>query len=195
MAVVQSIHQNRSASLIHPLDDFYARAELPLPPVAEVEPLAMPEPYRSLLVHPHDMTSTLEKFHRDRIHLRLHSKRRVGDDYFREVVLQLDGNKKPVEFGAIHIHLQLFPAEARHWILQEYLPLGRILNENGIRYTSKPVAFLRFASDKQINELLGLHNGVQFLYGRRNRLLDAQERSLAEIIEILPPAEVKKSDS
>jgi chorismate-pyruvate lyase len=178
--------------LIHPLDDFYARAGLPVPPVAEVEPLAMPEPFRSLLVHQQDMTSTLEKFHNSRIHLRLHGKRQLEDDYFREVILELDGSNKPVEFGAIHIHLNLFPAEARHWILQEYLPLGRILNENGIRYTSRPVAFLRFASDRLINEMLGL-NGAQMLYGRRNRLLDHQERPLAEIIEILPPTELKKS--
>lgn len=194
MAVVQSIHQKHSSSLIHPLDDFYGRAELPLPPVAEVDPLEMPEPYRSLLVHPRDMTSTLEKFHGGRIHLRLHGKRQVGNDYFREVVLQLDGSNQPVEFGAIHIHLNLFPAEARHWILQEHLPLGRILNENAIRYTSRPVAFLRFASDKLINGLLGL-TGAQFLYGRRNRLLDGQERPLAEIIEILPPVEAGKAET
>jgi chorismate-pyruvate lyase len=194
MAVVQSIQKLPSATLIHPLDDFYARAEVPLPPVSEVDAMEMPEPYRSLLVHPNDMTSTLEKFHGDRIHLRLHGKRQIENDYFREVVLQLDASRKPVEFGAIHIHLDLFPAEARHWILQEYLPLGRILNENAIQYTSSPVAFLRFASDKLINELLGL-TGVQFLYGRRNRLLDAKKRPLAEIIEILPPAEAKKTES
>lgn len=174
--------------LVHPLDDFYARAGLPLPPMAEAEGPSLPEPYRSLLVHQNDMTSTLEKFHRARIHLHLHGRKHEGNDYFREVVLETDGNNKPVEFGAIHIHLELFPAEARHLILQEYLPLGRILAEHGIVYQSRPMAFLRFASDKLINELLGLH-GVQFLFGRRNRLLDAQERPLAEIIEILPPAE------
>jgi chorismate-pyruvate lyase len=192
MPVVQA--KTTVPALIHPLDDFYARAGMPVPPVAEVEPLAMPEPYRSLLVHQHDMTSTLEKFHAGRIHLRLHGKRQLQNDYFREVILELDGSNKPVEFGAIHIHLNLFPAEARHWILQEYLPLGRILNENGIRYTSRPMAFLRFASDKLINGMLGL-TGAQMLYGRRNRLLDPQERPLAEIIEILPPSECKKSES
>jgi chorismate-pyruvate lyase len=190
MPVVQA--KTPAEALIHPLDDFYARAGLPVPPVAEVEPLAMPEPYRSLLVHQHDMTSTLEKFHAGRIHLRLHGRRQMGNGYFREVILEIDGSNKPVEFGAIHIHLNLFPAEARHWILQEYLPLGRILNENGIRYTSRPMAFLRFASDKLINEMLGL-TGAQMLYGRRNRLLDPQERPLAEIIEILPPCDGGKS--
>src|SRR3954464_12491064 len=107
MSVVQI--KTPGPTLIHPLDDFYARAGLPVPPVAEVEALAMPEPFRSLLVHQHDMTSTLEKFHGSRIHLRLHGKRQLGNDYFREVILELDGSNKPVEFGAIHIHLNLFP--------------------------------------------------------------------------------------
>jgi chorismate-pyruvate lyase len=192
MAVVQNTEKSASTGLIHPLDDFYATAGVSLPPVAEVEALDIPEPYRRLLVHQHDMTSTLEKFHGGRIHLRLHGKRQAADDYFREVVLLLDGSNQPVEFGAIHIHLDRFPAEARRWILQEYLPLGRILNENGIQYASRPMAYLRFASDRIINELLGL-KGAQLLYGRRNQLLDSQERPLAEIIEILPPAEAKKT--
>ncbi|HUR44248.1 MAG TPA: hypothetical protein VMZ27_00135 [Candidatus Saccharimonadales bacterium] len=191
MAVAQKTDSSPYAVLTHPLDDFYARAGLTLPPVAEVDAMAVPEPYRQLLVHQHDMTSTLEKFHGKRIHLHLHGKRQSGDDYFREVVLQLDATNKPVEFGAIHIHLERFPTEAKHWILQEYLPLGRILNENGMRYFSRPVAYLRFASDRMINELLGL-SGAHFLYGRRNQLLDAEDRSLAEIIEILPPVEGKK---
>jgi chorismate-pyruvate lyase len=192
MAVLQNKEKSRSAVLTHPLDDFYGSAGVPLPPVAEVEGLDVPEPYRGLLVHQHDMTSTLEKFHGKRIHLHLHGKRQAGEDYFREVVLQLDGSNQPVEFGAIHIHLDRFPTEARQWILQEYLPLGRILNENGMRYTSRPMAYLRFASDRIINELLGL-KGAHLLYGRRNQLLDAHERPLAEIIEILPPAEGRQT--
>ncbi|HEY0455741.1 MAG TPA: hypothetical protein VGE41_05165 [Verrucomicrobiae bacterium] len=191
MPVPQSIKKTAEQDLAHPLDDFYGRAGLPLPPMAEVDALELPEPYRSLLAHEHDMTSTLEKFHGSRIHLRLQSKRQQVANYFREVVLELDGSNKPVEFGAINIHLDLFPQEARDRILQEYFPLGRILNESGMVYFSRPVAYLRFASDLLINELLGLH-GAQILFGRRNQLLDAQERSLAEIIEILPPAETKR---
>jgi chorismate-pyruvate lyase len=133
------------------------------------------------------MTSTLENFHQAEIHLQLISREQRGADYFREVVLVLDGSEKPVEFGAICIHLERFPGPARLAILEERFPLGRILRDFGIASLSRPQAFLRLASDPTINGLLGLA-GVQRLYGRRNNLLDPAGGSLAEIVEILPPA-------
>src|SRR2546423_8207113 len=90
-------------ALAHPLDDFYAQMGLTLPPLQEVDGEAVPQPYRRLLVHDHDMTPTLENFHERDIHLRLLGRRRKRDQYFREVVLLLDGSDEPVEFGAIKI--------------------------------------------------------------------------------------------
>ena len=76
-----------SQSIAYPLDEFYARSGLNLPPLDQIDGEAMPEPYKSLLVHERDMTSTLESFHKAGIHLRLVSRRQRGDEYFREVVL------------------------------------------------------------------------------------------------------------
>jgi chorismate-pyruvate lyase len=174
-------------SIAYPLDDFYARSGLNLPPLDQIDGEAVPEPYKSLLVHERDMTSTLENFHKTGIHLRLVSKERRGDEYFREVVLVLDGSEKPVEFGAIRINLALFPAAAREAILQEQFPLGHLLKDFAIEYQSRPKAFLRVASDKTINGLLNL-SGAHLLYGRRNTLLNPVGDALAEIVEILPPA-------
>jgi chorismate-pyruvate lyase len=173
-------------AVAYPLDEFYQRRGLHLPPLEVVEAASVPEPYHGLLVHERDMTSTLEAFHQDRVHLRLVSRQQQGDDYFREVVLVLDKNETPVEFGAIRISLPRFPAPARAAILEEHFPLGHILKEFSIEYVSRPKRFLRLASDKTINRLLGL-NGVHYLFGRRNSLLDPAGNSLAEIVEILPP--------
>ena len=174
-------------SIAHPLDEFYARSGLNLPPLDQVDGEAVPEPYKSLLVHERDMTSTLETFHKTGIHLRLVSRQQRGDQYCREVVLALDGSEKPVEFGAIKIHLNRFSEQARQEILREQFPLGHILKDFGIEYQSRPKAFLRIASDKTINGLLGL-SGAHLLYGRRNTLLNPADEPLAEIVEILPPA-------
>ena len=162
-----------------------------MPPLDEIEPERIPQPYKSLLVHQHDMTSTLEGHHGGRIHLRIISNVRRGDDYFREVVLLVEGSEKPVEFGAIKISLELFPESARQQILEEHWPLGRILHESGLKFTSQPRAYLRVASDKLIDALLGL-TGVHLLFGRRNTLWDSEGRSLAEIVEILPPTQREK---
>lgn len=175
-----------TAAIAHPLDKFYARSGLELPAIQRLAAAEVPEPYRSLLAHGRDMTSTLEGFHGERVHLHVVGREQRNGDYFREVVLRLDGNEKPVEFGAIKINLDLFPKAARGEILKERLPLGRILKDGAIQYQSQPQAFLRIASDALMNDLLKLRRS-QLLYGRRNTLFDPQGRRLAEIVEILPP--------
>jgi chorismate-pyruvate lyase len=175
-----------TSQLAHPLDEFYAQAGVPLPPIAEVPGGSVPQPYRRLLVHQNDMTPTLEHFHGHEIHLRLLGKRQKGNQYFREVVLLLDGTDQPVEFGAIKINLNLFSAEAQRHILEEQRPLGHIMQECAVQHSSQPKAFLRIATDQVINGALGLR-GAHVLFGRRNTLLDTQNRPLAEIVEILPP--------
>jgi len=174
----------------HPLDQFYARAGRPLPPLSEIEGEAVPEPFRTLLVHRDDMTPTLEKFHKLPIHLRVIASERKGNEYFRNVVLLLNGTNQPVEFGAIKINLHLFPETVQKEILAEKLPLGHLLAEHQVKHSSRPDAFLRIASDELINQALHL-SGAQVLFGRHNLLLDPQDRPLAEILEILPPGAAK----
>src|SRR2546423_993442 len=169
--------------IAHPLDEFYAQMGLTLPPLQQVDGEAVPQPYKRLLVHQNDMTPTLESFHGRDIHLRLLGRRRKGNGYFREVVLLLDGTDQAVEFGAIKIYLDGFAPAVRRQILEERRPLGHVLQECGVKHTSRPKAFLRLASDRFINEALQL-SGANVLYGRRNTLFDPREQPLAEIVEI-----------
>ncbi|HTI70069.1 MAG TPA: hypothetical protein VMF06_08890 [Candidatus Limnocylindria bacterium] len=171
---------------IQPLDDFYAREGRPLLPFSRIEGESIPEPYRTLLVHQRDMTRTLEHFHHGSIHLRVLSSRRESDNYWRESILQLDGSLRPIEYGAIKIYLGAVPEPGRSQILAEHLPLGGILNTNGIQYTSRPSAYFHCDPDSFIRA--GFHLGrVSHLYGRQNTLRLIDGSLLAEIIEILPP--------
>lgn len=172
----------------YPLDEFYALAQRELPVIEQIDGDDMPEPYRELLVHNSDMTPTLEKFHGERIYLNVISRQTRGDFYFREVILLTQRTRRPVEFGAIKINLSLFPQGARKLIHEEEEPLGTILSEFKIPHSSKPKAFLRITADAFIKGALQI-SGKQVLYGRRNTLFDPQHRPLAEIVEILPPAE------
>jgi len=173
------------SSAIHPLDEFYRRQSRPLPAYGVIPADAVPEPYRSLLVHERDMTRTLEQFHAAPIHLRVLSRHRDAGAYCRESVLELDGSNRPVEFGAIRIHLDRFPEPGRTQILEEHRPLGGILNASERRYTSRPTAYLQFTADDFIAQALGISLPA-CLYGRQNTLRDAGGGILAEIIEILP---------
>jgi chorismate-pyruvate lyase len=173
-------------SLIYPLNEFYEQLGLPLPAVARVDGRNMPEPYRSLLVHNRDMTPTLERAHDRRIRLRvLHSS--VADDVVsRQVVLVAEGSEVPVAFGASKIHLEYFPEDAKPLILEAKQPLGAILRSQGIEHAGRPEIFLEVTADALIHNALGLTEPAR-LYGRRNMLVDAAGRTLAQVVEILPP--------
>lgn len=175
-------------NLLYPLNEFYAEAGLSLPEVKRVDEASVPEPYRSLLVHENDMTHTLERFFKQSVHIQALKTHLNGKVYSRQVVLALDGDERPVEFGAIKIYLDNFPWRARQLILEEKRPLGAILHSQDIEYASCPKAFIQVSADAFINTALGL-KGSNLLYGRRNELLDSSQRTLAEIIEILPPSQ------
>jgi chorismate-pyruvate lyase len=171
---------------VYPLNEFYAARSTPLPVISHVQATEIPEPYKSLLVHGTDMTSKLEAFHKSKIHIQPLARHTTDNEYFREVVLVPEHSPKPVEFGAIKIILDLFPNEAQQEILNERRPLGQILTQHKIAFSSRPRAYLRVASDHFIQTALSL-DAEAFLYGRRNTLVDAWDRPLAEIVEILPP--------
>jgi len=186
----QTVTAPAALPFVYPLDEFYARAGLPLPGIAQIRGEEMPEPYRSLLVHDRDMTPTLEKFHGSDIHLKILKREQRGDSYFREVALLLDGSEMPVEFGANKLSLALFPPKARQLILGERVPLGRILKDCDIPHMTFAKAFFRVAPDELISSVLHL-NGPTSLYGRKATIFDAQKRPLSEIVEILPPTHGK----
>ena len=177
----------RISPVAYPLDEFYARAGVPLPEIEMLEASALPQPYRRLLAHSDDMTPTLSAFHARIIHLRVLSREQRDDFYYREVVLLADGSNAPVEYGAIRINLALFATTVRRHILDERVPLGHLLRIHAVPHSSRPKAFFRLRSDGVIGRALGLVR-PQILYGRRNTLLDAVNRPLAEVVEVLPPA-------
>jgi len=170
---------------VYPLNEFYAARHTPLPVISHIQATEIPEPYKSLLVHQTDMTSKLEAFHKSKIHIQPLARHTTDNEYFREVVLVLERSPKPVEFGAIKIILDLFPNEAQQEILSERSPLGQILTKHKIAFSSRPRAYLRISADRFIQSALNLDTEA-FLYGRRNTLIDAWDRPLAEIVEILP---------
>ncbi len=171
---------------VYPLDEFYAREGLPLPKIERIAADEVPEPYRRLLVHGHDMTPTLQEFHGSMIHLEILRSDPRGDFYFREVMLRLDRDDTPVEFGANKISIELFPPLPRRLILEERLPLGQILKQCEVPHRTAAKAFLRLESDALINRAFGL-DASRTLYGRRATIWDPRQRPLSEIVEILPP--------
>jgi chorismate-pyruvate lyase len=172
------------ADALFPLTDFYARAGRPLPRAELVAPGAVPEPFRSLLVHERDMTPTLESHYADDIHIEVLRSERRDDAYFREVILRLDRDDRPVGFGASKISLDLLAPPVRRLVLKERLPIGHILKAHKVPHSGQPSAFFRVAADSLIRTALRV-NQDETLYGRRNTLRDGAGRSICEVVEIL----------
>ena len=146
----------------------------------------MPQPYRRLLVHDHDMTSELQNFHDDSISLEVLRWLRKENTYMREVILHASTSGQPVEYGVIEILLDSFPLDLHPPILEAHLPLGGILNDSGLPYHSEPQGFFAFPEAGLTGVFPGPPCGG-ILYGRYNHLVRPDHsKILAKIIEILP---------
>ncbi len=176
--------------VLYPLSMFRLTQDIPKLKYETIEGGEVPQPYLDLLVHSGDMTSRLEEFHGGPIKVRKLSSSSDGRAYFREVVLNTVAEDKPVEYGAIEIELANLPEEIREEILAAERPLGGILNDHRLSYSSAPRAFLKVSADAAIREALGLDESADVLYGRSNAITGFNRESYARIVEILPPASI-----
>ena len=141
------------------------------------------QPYRELLCHRRDMTSSLARFHQGEVSLEIFTQQEEAGFYRREVLLRVGA--KPVEYGMIRIFLSEFSDEVKDEILKGQRPLGTILNESGLSYSSRPGGFLRIPGSSFEPNFFP-SSGGGFLFGRYNELLGPDAQVLARIIEILP---------
>lgn len=153
-----------------------------------IEGEAMPLPYRDLLVHDRDMTSTLSNFHESELGLNVLKARHEGSKYAREVILFTKETRLHVEYGAIDIMLDHYRPAEREAIIEGSEPLGSILNRMEHPYRSRPCGYFSIAAPLICQEQFGCSEDVE-LYGRYNQLFSSDDKELASIIEILPRVE------
>ena len=169
---------------LYPLDTVYRRAGIDPPEARIVAPDEIPLPYRSLLVHQDDMTVTLERHFGGRIVLRPLGVFTRGRSYFRRVLLVQEEAGQPVEMGAIRIDLEGFSPTLRAKILQNEIPLGRILRDRHVDYRSVPKAFLEITPNPEMMGVFWMRE-PRPLYGRRTEIVRKDEK-IGDIVEVLP---------
>ena len=81
-------------SPVYPLEWFYSRSDKQVPEFEYISDKDLPEPYKTLLAHQRDMTSTLKKFHNsDQIWVEALESQQEGSLYHRLVTLWIpDGS-------------------------------------------------------------------------------------------------------
>ena len=179
----RAFHAN---GLLHPLDWVYDRAGVAQPTAAPIAPDDIPSPYRSLLVHQRDMTLTLEAHFGGRVVLRPLSTYRRGGWYYRRVLLAQEYSGRPVEMGAIRIRLAALPRKVQAEIRRNRIPLGRILRDGGVDFTSMPREFFAVVPNPEMMGVFWMRE-PRTLYGRRTEVL-LDGRAIGDIVEVLPLA-------
>ena len=100
-------------------------------------------------------------------------------------MLETVDDPKPAEYGAIEILLESLPEETRELVVEARLPLGGILNDYRIPYSSTPRAFLKVIPDEPIVEAFGSVEADE-IFGRSNEITGFNGETIARIVEILP---------
>ena len=151
-------------------------------------PSALPQPAQRLLVHEHDMTTTLATFHESplRVEILQTQAHPTENFYLREVFLRTTATAAIVEYGVIAIALDQFTAEQQHAITSGEAPLGALLHRFAIPFVSSPISFFALpAAALAPTPLRPL--ATTTCHGRLNRLSRPTGETLARILEILPP--------
>lgn len=179
-SIESALHLDHLAPLIF----FYGLGSA-RPQVTFIDAHELPDEPRLLLAHDSDMTPRLRNHHGSGIFLDVHAKGKIGDYYVRASVLKLLRDATAVEFGAIGIHLDLLPEEARRLVVEGKKPFGGILEEQAVPHSSHPRGYFRITIDHRLAELLNATEG-EILYGRCNELRHGSGKTLADVVEVLP---------
>ncbi len=176
-------------------DDLYALfpAGTDRPGFTPVAPEEMPEPYRSLLVHTHHMTVTVEGFYGQPVTVAVLDHVRCGDVYGRKILLSLKETGEVVQFGMIEVDLAALSESVRAEIVAGKTPLGRVLIENDVLRSIRPLGFYRVELDAAMCTWFGLKE-PQTTYGRLGVIFTG-DRPAIEVLEILAPVGERNADS
>ena len=167
------------------LSPLLATSHLGSVPLTWIPATEVPQPYQTLLVHDHDMTSELAAFHGDSISLTVLRSQLDDPIYLREVTLHAATSGTTVEYGLIEILLDSFPPELRPRILAGDTPLGAILTTSGLPFRSQPQGY--FTVPAQVLDSIFPHfSSGKILFGRYNYLIGENAHIFARILEILP---------
>lgn len=160
--------------------------------VERVQPEEVPEPYRSLLVHEHHMTVTLERHHGTEVDLVVRDRKWVDNLYCRRLLLTAGEEAKVVLVGIIRFHMSRCSETVRQQVEAEKTPLGKILMEHCSLRRIQPHAYLRVALDGELRRLFGSSPDDRHAYGR-TAIITCHHRPVVELLEVVFAEEVRAS--
>lgn len=164
----------------------------PLIAQAEHIPSALtPEPYKTLLVHQHHMTVTMESYHQCSVDVRILERRLDGDDYSRKILLLKSGTQTVVQFGIVRLHMQFISPTVRAEILAGQLPLGRVLIKHNVLREIDLNAILKISPGPQLQQYFQCSES-DITYGRLATIF-CDRKPAIDLLEVSAPLPLRNS--
>lgn len=156
----------------------------------------MPQPYRGLLADDHHMTVAMEEFYGCPVDVKV--MRAIHDEpyYARKILLTRTGTDHVVMFGIMRFNFQWCDERIKNLILQERIPLGRILIENNVLRRISTHVLLRILPNEEMRRCFGMKkaangaDGEDYVYGRLATIYCNDEPAV-DLLEVAAPAPPK----
>ncbi len=143
----------------------------------------LPDQYKALLAHDDHMTVTVEAWHNSLVEVHVLQESRKGDHYARRIVLALQRDGMPVQFGIMRINLADLPEIVKLEIESQALPLGRIMIRHHLLREVELLGLWRVAAGPELRRQLKLERGA-VCFGRTARIL-VDKVPAVELLEIV----------
>ncbi len=148
-----------------------------------VEAGDLPDGYRSLLSHDDHMTVTVEAWHNSLVDVRVLDEQREADSYARKILLVLQRDGSPVQFGIMRINLEGLPEIVRLEIESQALPLGRIMIRHHLLREVELCQLYEVKPGPELRLRLQLED-EEPIFGRTARIL-VEGKPAVELLEIV----------
>lgn len=151
----------------------------------EVTAGELPDQFKALLAHDDHMTVTVEAWHNSLVKLNVLGELRDNDHYARRIMLSLQRDGSPVQFGIMRISLAELPQIVRMEIESQALPLGRIMIRHHLMRDVELDQLWRVTAGPELRKYLKLKRET-ICFGRTARIL-VEKKPAVELLEIVAP--------
>ena len=161
------------------------------PPAADIRSSVLvsaddvPQPYHQLLVHEHHMTVTVEDHHGDLVDVRVLAVKHDDDTYGAKFFSPCTKPAGSCNSVPCTVHLQFCSEAVRAEILEQRLPLGRILIQHNVLRRIEPTAYLKIVPGPNLMKWFNLTQPTP-AYGRLG-LIHCDGHPAIEVLEVVTP--------
>ena len=144
-----------------------------------------PEPYKSMLVHEHHMTVTMENYHQCSVDVKVLDSHLDGESYARKILLTKEGTNEVVQFGIVKFNFDSVTNAVKEEILAGETPLGRVLIQHNVLRHIDLGAILKISAGPSLANHLQMEEG-KLTYGRMATIF-CNNQPAVDLLEISAP--------